>query len=343
MTTVRQRGEKVRSFIIEHVERAPAEIATVVSKKFAISRQAANKHLKKLVEEGALVATGTTRARTYKLKALVTWRESFVRSPELAEDVVWRENIAPRLDHLPDNVMDIWRYGFTEMFNNAISHSDGTTIVVHLTRTAASTEILILDNGVGIFRKIQKALSLLDERQAVLELAKGKITTDPKNHTGEGIFFSSRMFDRFLIISDETIFSHDFGEKEDWIMEISKRDSGTRVLMILNNHTSRTAKKVFDSFTAEDDYGFSKTVVPVRMAQYGEDLLISRSQAKRLLTRVDRFKIVVFDFSGVTAIGHAFADEIFRVFQNQHPDLEIHDVNANKDIKNMIERARHVS
>ena len=53
----------------------------------------------------------------------------------------------------------------------------------------------------GIFKKIQKALDLLDERHAILELAKGKLTTDPKHHTGEGIFFTSRMFDEFTILS----------------------------------------------------------------------------------------------------------------------------------------------
>jgi hypothetical protein len=52
----------------------------------------------------------------------------------------------------------------------------------------------------------------------------------------------------------------------------------------------------------------------VRLAKYGNDQLISRSQAKRLLARIELFKIVLFDFSGVETIGQAFADEIFRVF-----------------------------
>jgi len=38
-------------------------------------------------------------------------------------------------------------------------------------------------------------------------LAKGKLTTDPKRHSGEGIFFSSRMFDEFDILSGG-VFSH---------------------------------------------------------------------------------------------------------------------------------------
>src|SRR5690606_5664171 len=116
------------------------------------------------------------------------------------------------------------------------------------------------------FKKIQNALQLLDERHAVLELAKGKFTTDPKNHSGEGIFFTSRMFDDFSIISGGVIFSHEWGKKEDWILEPSTSEShaGTHVFMKLHNHTSRTTTKIFDQFTTDEDFTFSKTIVPVK-------------------------------------------------------------------------------
>ena len=58
-----------------------------------------------------------------------------------------------------------------------------------------------MDEGEGIFLKIQKALNLYDTRESLLELAKGKFTTDPANHSGEVIFFSSKMFDHFSIHS----------------------------------------------------------------------------------------------------------------------------------------------
>ena len=91
------------------------------------------------------------------------------------------------------------------MFNNAIDHSGGTEIVF-VTKTAAQTTITIKDNGIGIFKKIQAAMNLLDERHAILELAKGKLTTDPKRHTGEGIFFTSRLVDSFDIVSGGGVF-----------------------------------------------------------------------------------------------------------------------------------------
>ncbi len=339
MTRVRSRGEQIRRFITDTVEKHPSDIAKITATKFDITRQAINKHLKKLVDERALIQKGRTRNRLYYLLPQEEWEKTFDLNTQLAEDVVWRNDVASSLDRLPGNVLDIWHFGFTEMFNNAIDHSGGTVISIRLQKTAKSTQLLLSDDGIGIFVKIQKELGLLDERHAILELAKGKLTTDPENHTGEGIFFTSRMFDDFNISSGGTYFSHKFGEQEDWTLERTKFSSGTTVWMKLNNHTSRTTRKVFDKYTSADDYGFTKTVVPVRLAQYGDDKLVSRSQAKRLLARVDRFKTVIFDFQGVDSIGQAFADEVFRVFQNKHPDIEFIPYKASSAVKRMIKRA----
>ena len=345
MSRVRTRGEDVRKYIIENVENFPKDIARKTAEKFAITRQAVNKHLRRLVEEKALHESGETRSRVYGLAALSEWRKIYevadrYASPPLAEDVVWRNDILPVLGKVPDNVRNIWMHGFTEMFNNALDHSEGTEIAVHVQKTAATTEMMISDNGIGIFRKIQTALGLLDERHAVLELAKGKLTTDPSRHSGEGIFFTSRMFDEYDILSGGVYFSHEFGKDEDWIMERVPHE-GTIVYMKLHNHTARTTKKVFDQFSSHDgDYRFNKTIVPVKLAQYGNDQLVSRSQAKRLLARVELFKIVIFDFQGVPEIGQAFADEIFRVFANRHPEIELHLMNASSAVRRMIERAR---
>jgi STAS-like domain of unknown function (DUF4325) len=76
------------------------------------------------------------------------------------------------------------------------------------------------------------------------------------------------------------------------------------------------------------------------IAQYGNDKLISRSQANRLLARVEVFKTVIFDFAGVPTIGQAFADEIFRVFPNRHPEIRISSVNENEEVARMIKRAK---
>lgn len=340
MTRVRARGEDVRRFILSNVDKHATNIAKVTAEHFGITRQAVSKHLQRLTSEGALAETGQTRNRSYRLSPLVEWRKQYPIASGLAEDLVWRGDVRPVLGQVPDNVVDIWHYGFTEMFNNAIDHSDGTQIVIRIRKTAVTTEMLVSDDGIGIFKKIQTAMDLLDERHAILELSKGKLTTDPKNHTGEGIFFTSRMFDCFDILSGGVFFTHQIGDDADWLLETEKFLNGTSVWMELSNHTARTTTKIFDQYSSGDDYGFHKTVVPVKLAQYGEDKLISRSQAKRVLARVELFRIVMFDFNGVEAIGQAFADEIFRVFANQHPDIQLLVTKANSAVKRMIERAK---
>ncbi|MEM1438271.1 MAG: STAS-like domain-containing protein [Pseudomonadota bacterium] len=236
--------------------------------------------------------------------------------------------------------MDIWHYGMTEMINNAIDHSDGATLLVNIVRTAQDTKAIIHDDGIGIFRKIMTELDLEDERHAVLELSKGKLTTDPTRHTGEGIFFTSRVFDSYAIMSGEVYFSHNFEDIEDFILQNERPMNGTTVFMDISNNTARTTKSVFDQYTTDEDYGFNKTVVPVKLAQYGNENLVSRSQAKRLLARVDRFRIVVFDFEDVETIGQAFADEIFRVFASNNADVEIYSTNMTKDVAQMVGRAK---
>ena len=340
MTGVRARGEKIRRYILNRVEKSPGDVTKATAKHFDITRQAVNKHLRRLRSEGVLGRSGKTRASEYRLAQLSRWHHVWEIEPGLAEDVAWTQYVRDVLGDMPDNVLDIWSYGFMEMFNNAVDHSNGTYIGVQIRKTATTTEMMITDDGFGIFKKIQSAMRLLDERHAILELSKGKLTTDPNRHTGEGIFFSSRMFDLFDILSGGVYFSHKFGDAEDWIAERSRASSGTSVWMRLNNHTARTTKKIFDTFSSGDDYGFTKTIVPVRMARYGEDKLISRSQARRLLARVELFKTVLFDFIEVETIGQTFADEIFRVFALQHPDIELLAIRANSATKRMIARAK---
>jgi biotin operon repressor/anti-sigma regulatory factor (Ser/Thr protein kinase) len=342
MARIRVRGEEIRRFIMENVGAHPRDVAGKAATRFRISRQAVNKHLQRLAKEGCLTETGKTRNREYALMPLTDWQEEFPLVGGLEEDVIWERHVSAALGQLPENVSDIWQYAFTEMLNNARDHSGGSRILVMIRKTAVTTEMAICDDGVGIFRKVQAAFNLLDERHAVLELAKGKLTTDPKNHTGEGIFFTSRMVDTFNIFSGGVTFMHEFGQSEDWIFERTDQQVGTIVYLKLNNHTARTQTKIFDKFSAAEDYGFNKTVVPVKMAQYGNDKLVSRSQARRVLARVELFKKVIFDFSEVPIIGQAFADEIFRVFAFQHQEIELVAIRANSVVMRMILRAKSV-
>ncbi len=338
MVGVRNRGETIRQFIINNVESHSNDIVALTSTEFGISRQAAHVHMKRLVEQKSIIAEGSTRKRTYLLHPLIEDGKRFELSG-LEEDRVWRDFISPKLGTLPDNVIDIWHYGFTEMLNNAIDHSQGRYALVSLEKNPIFSKIMITDDGLGIFARIQKLLKLNDERHAVLELSKGKLTTDPANHTGEGIFFSSRIFDEYAILSGGVHFSHEYNKPEDWIMERNNPRSGTTVFMKMSNNSSRKIKTIFDEYATGEDYGFNKTVVPVSLARYGNERLVSRSQAKRLLARVDRFKIVIFDFEGIDQIGQAFADEVFRVYNNRHPDIQLYFIKTQPNVENMIVRA----
>ncbi|MDR3567623.1 MAG: STAS-like domain-containing protein [Syntrophobacteraceae bacterium] len=111
--------------------------------------------------------------------------------------------------------------------------------------------------------------------------------------------------------------------------------------MELHHNTNRTAVEVFEKYATEaGDYGFTKTHVPVNPALYEGETLLSRSQAKRLLSRVDRFSEVILDFKDVRSIGPAFADEIFRVFANAHPRIRLTGLNADSIVEKMIARAK---
>jgi len=345
MSSGQIRGKKIREFILSNIEIHNQDIAALTVKKFAISRQAVLRHIRILIDHGVIQVSGTTKSRKYSLTPILTINKKYQITPDLEEDVVWRDDIFPLVkNHLSHRAIELWQHSFTEMLNNAIDHSRGSEVIINVSLNAVNMEVFIIDNGEeGIFKKIQRELSLNDERHAILELSKGKLTTDPARHSGEGIFFSSRMVDHFVIMSGGVYFSHNDRDDRDWILENESTLRGTRVIMEMRNNTNRVIKEVFDKYASEDDdFGFTKTIVPVRLTQYGDELLVSRSQAKRLLARFDRFKTVMLDFKGVTEIGQAFTDEIFRVFTHNNKNTSLIPINMNKDVAAMVARA-HLS
>jgi STAS-like domain of unknown function (DUF4325) len=329
----------IKEFLIHNVEAHPGDIAQVTAKRFRVSRQAVNRHLRTLVSEGILLAKGQTRGRSYELVIQPTLF-TLPLSSKLQEDKVWLDVAAPALAGIRDNLLNICQYGFTQMVNNAIDHSEGSTLIITVERTAAYIELGVIDDGIGIFNKIRTVLGLDDERHAILELAKGKFTTDPTHHSGEGIFFTSRMFDRYAIRSGHIFFYHT-PETQDWLLDDKMTKKGTGIAMKISTASDRTIQEIFDTYVSDDGgYGFTRTHIPVSLVQYGDENLVSRSQAKRLLSRFERFKEVVLDFKGVSIIGQGFADEIFRVFQESHPDTNILWINVNNNVEKMIRRAR---
>jgi len=340
MAGTRQRGRLIRCYIAERIDSGSEDVVREAARTFGISRQAVNKHLRRLVDDGHVAMQGTTRSRRYSL-AIIDRQTTVVKlANQTDENQVWRQQVVPFFPDLPSNAWDIWAYGFQEMLNNAIDHSSGTSVAIDIRRTTTSTEMNIVDDGYGIFRRIKDSLSLEDERHAVFELSKGKLTTDPDNHTGEGIFFTSRMFDRFSIDSGSVSFTYISPAEEYWVFENDEPVTGTWIRLKLSNHGKRAPKEIFDAFSGDGDYGFTRTVVPVDLARYGNDALISRSQARRVLVRLDRFNTVLLNFKNVDQVGQGFADEVFRVFARTHPDIDLVPINANPQVMSMIRRAQ---
>ncbi len=344
LTTTRRSRQNplVREFILRHVEKFPNSIAREAAEEFDLSRTAVNRYLRRLIDEGLLTATGKTNARRYELRNLVdiAFRLEGITASS-SEDTVWRFRILPHIRDIPKNVVDICQYGFTEMLNNVIDHSVSDDAIISFEQNYCGIEILIKDSGVGIFEKIQKDFDLPDPRSALLELSKGKLTSDKARHTGEGIFFTSRMFNVFQIGSGSLFYNSTRTDGFEWLIEaddIADPHQGTVVRMKISTDASWTTRQIFGQYEG-DHMRFRKTHVPITLGNYPGEQLVSRSQAKRILTRFEEFSEVLLDFHGVEEIGQAFADEIFRVFRNQHPDIKIIAIRAEPNVQKMIDRA----
>lgn len=304
--------------------------------QYGVTRQTVYRRIEVLKAERAIESKGKGRY------ALVHGEHRFeFDNNGLDEDIIWR-NIAPSLPKMHVNAQRSLHYCFVEIMNNAIEHSDSSKIVVDIKISVYNTKIYIIDDGIGIFEKISRATGLSDKKFAVLELAKGKFTTEPKSHTGEGIFFSSKIANQFAIMSDNIRFVGAMGLEEPILFEEKEQQSGTVVFFEILNDSDTDMNEVFEKYTQQpEDFGFSKTQIPVKLLAYGEEetAFMSRSQARRLLARLEKFENIVLDFDGVDFIGQGFADEIFRVFACAHPNIKISAINCIDSVERMIKHA----
>ena len=336
----RERALRIREFVLDSLDTDKySDIGAAIAREFKAPRHVVYKQLSRLEENGLIEGRGRTNAREYRLRS-DEHRET--RDVEgLDEYAFWDQFAAPHLADLPEHIVGICSYGFTEMVNNVIDHSDAPMLWAAVKRNHKMVELIVTDRGVGIFRKIQKALELPSPQEAIFELSKGKLTTDPEKHTGEGIFYTSRMFDNFHLLSAGLFLSHERAGN-DWLSgaDDDKRE-GTAVFMTIDPRSTHTAQEVFEHYSVpRDDFAFNKTNVILRLLDTGDQSFISRSQAKRVLARLPRFKEVILDFTDIKTIGPAFADEIFRVFSNAHSDVRLIPINMTDEVSRMVDRAR---
>jgi len=327
----------IKDYIMKSLGGHPQDIVNLAMRKFGVSRVAVHKHLKSLIQSGKVSAVGKTRSRRYSLRG-ASLKFQVPVTPDLKEEALWNQHIQSAALKLPKNIYDICEYGFTEMVNNVIDHSQANCMEVSCNFSDNNLEMTISDNGIGIFRKIKTALHLETDREAILHLSKGKLTTDPEHHSGEGIFFTSRMFDVFHIRANGLQYSH--FKDGDWLVDTVASQRGTQITLNIEKMSSIVAGEIFQRFSdPEKEYTFSKTEVVVSLGLLPGETYVSRSQAKRILFGLEKFSRITLDFKKVSTVGQGFVDEVFRVFQNKFPNVRIAYINANENVTFMIQRS----
>jgi anti-sigma regulatory factor (Ser/Thr protein kinase) len=325
------------SDILDLLQRGPTT-STAVALGLSVSRQAAHARLKALVESGRVVREGVARATRYRLPAAERWERSFPLAG-LAEDQVLRQMVAEdaAVGRLTGEAEGLVAYVVTELVNNAIDHSSGKQVRVSAEQRGTLLLLEIEDDGVGVFTHVRDMLSLPSELAALQELSKGKITTAPERHTGEGLFFTSKAVDFFSLTSGAQAWIVDNRREDVAVAAVEPKQLGTLASVEIDLADVRSLAMLFDEYT--QDYEFAKTRTVVRLFAIGVRF-VSRSEAKRLTHGLDRFREVVLDFRGVEGIGQGFADEIFRVWARAHPAVSLEPANMNETVAFMVERAR---
>lgn len=327
------------ALLLAHVQKAGAISTDEAMLELNVSRTTAQRRLRGLVSEGRLEREGAGRAARYVLPQR-RWERSL---DQLTEDRLWSEvRPAVRDLGLTEHELGAVGYTVTEMVNNAIDHSQGTHVTVTAARSAEGVQLEVIDNGIGVFRHVRETVDLPDDVEAVFVLEKGRFTTQPERHCGEGIFFSSKIPCRYRLESGRIAWITDNDAKDTTIEWLREPRSGTRVVMVFRHGSVPALADVFRQWTDPDTLAFDRTRTTVRLALFGVQLL-SRSEARRITTGLEKFRHVTVDFTGVDLVGQGFCDEVFRVFAASHPQVVLQPVGMNESVGFMVDRARRAA
>ena len=325
--------EKKKSIIIyllEKIDQRDEGISKAVSDAFSVNQNTVHTYINELVEAG--IIKRVKRGQYQLIKNIYEYDLKRSQGHLDTDTFAYDHCLFEHIKHLTPNVESIWSYSFSEMINNVMDHSAAENVKIIVEQDYLKTYVMISDDGIGIFKKIKEhfGYSTLDE--AICELFKGKLTTDSENHSGEGIFFSSKMMDNYFIISSGKIFTNNKYDNSEIISIVESNMKGTCVIMSLSNFTHKNPRDVFDLY-ANVDGGFTKTKIP--MKNIFDSSPVSRSQAKRVCNRLEKFKEVLLDFDGVQWMGQGFAHQLFVVFPKQHSDIKLVPINMNEDVTKM--------
>ena len=319
---------------VQHSDDLPAYLTRCLS----ISRRRADALLNELAAAQWLRVEGPKGQRVWQPGPLRQVVKRY-KLRGLFEDLPWRRDFAPCFT-LPEALNRMAQHSFTELLNNAIDHSGGSEVNVSMRQTPSHFQLLITDNGCGLFERVSKSFAISDPHLALLELCKGKLTSAPDLHTGQGLYFTSQLADVFAIHANGVAFQRHEWEPVQWRTTRHGGQLGTSIFMGLALDTQRTLDEVLRAHSADGKgYGFERTTVPLHLLT-SNGSLTSRADAKRAVARLTDFHRVEIDFAGVKDVGHAFADEMFRVFGRDHPETQLVPVGMTPQIMDMVNSLR---
>ena len=317
----------------------PDDLDLELAARFGVSRRTARNALARLIELSWLQREGSLRRPRYRPGVL----RQVVRRYALAgleEDIPWALDFAPFFD-LPASVNRMVQHAFCELLNNAIDHSAGTQVTVSLRQTASHVQLLISDDGRGLFDQIAETFAIDNPQLAMLELSKGKLSSQPNRHSGQGLFFTSKLADVFDLHANAVAFQQRTWDDSGWLPQRALKREGTSVYASFALDTQRTLDAVRKAYSLDGlGVSFERTVVPLRLITSEVAGLESRAQARRVQMRLNEFRRAEIDFGGVPEVGHAFADELFRVLAREAPLLELVPVNMSPAVALMIGSVR---
>jgi anti-sigma regulatory factor (Ser/Thr protein kinase) len=317
----------------------PTDLPAEVARRTGCSSRRARSLVNQLTALGWLVRAGTSRKPRWRLGVLRQVVQRYALCG-LAEDLPWRRDFAPSFELAP-TVARLAQHVFMELVNNAIDHSGGTSVTVSMRQTALHVQLLVSDDGVGLFERVEQAHAIADPALAMFELAKGRLTSQPGRHAGRGLFYAARAADVLDVHANRNGYQHRGLDGRGWLRARAAAHRGTTVFAGIALDTERTLDAVMRSASADGaGYALERICVPLRLLAGDGGALDSRAQARRVMTRLAPFKQVDLDFAGVADIGHSFADELFRVLPATQPRLALHAIHADAPVARMIEMAR---
>ncbi len=307
----RNRLHALTSWITTAVLNHPDDLVPALMAHAGVRRATALKLLRQLGAAGWLLRQRRGRSYRYSPGPM----REVVRRYEIAgldEDSPWRRDFV-RAFNLTEGVLPMVRHAFSELVNNAIDHSGGTEVVVSLRQTATQVQLLVSDNGRGLFDSLATAFGFDDHQHAMLELSKGRLTSDPARHTGRGLFYTLRLADVALLHANASAFQQRQWEGAQWRSGRPMPRVGTSVYLAITLDTPRRLDDVLRSASLDaNDYALERVTLPLALIA-DDGGLVSRAAARRVGARLQGLRHVEVDFSGVSALGHSFADELFRV------------------------------